>query len=219
MIRQKGDSLATKNLVPGQQVYDEKLITVDDPAGSIEYREWNPFRSKIGSMLLENPKLFGIEPGSSVLYLGAASGTTISHVSDIIGPTGKVYGVEFSARVGREFVNLAKSRSNIIPIIEDARYPQKYRMQVPMVDVMFADIAQKDQARIFVLNGEFFLKNNGRFIFCIKASCVDSTIPPSQVFRQQQEEINESQFQTEENIDINKYHSGHAILVGTYRPT
>ena len=33
---------------------------------------------------------------------------------------------------------MAKKRPNIIPIIEDARHPQKYRMLVPMVDVIFA---------------------------------------------------------------------------------
>ena len=90
----------------------------------------------------------GIGPGSKVLYLGAASGTTVSHVSDIIGPTGVVYGVEFSHRVGRDLVNMAKKRTNIIPIIHDARKPQDYRFLVGMVDVVFADVAQPDQARI-----------------------------------------------------------------------
>lgn len=53
------------------------------------------------------------------MYLGGASGTTVSHVSDIVGPTGVVYAVEFSHRPGRELINMAKSRPNIIPIIED----------------------------------------------------------------------------------------------------
>lgn len=80
-------------------------------------------------------------PGSKVLYLGAASGTTVSHVSDIVGPTGHVYAVEFSKRCGRDLVNLAKKRTNIHPIIEDARKPTRYRMLVDMVDCVFADVA------------------------------------------------------------------------------
>lgn len=83
-----------------------------------------------------------------MLYLGAASGTTVSHVSDIVGPEGLVYAVEFSHRVGRDLVNMAKKRTNIIPIIHDARKPNDYRFLVGMVDVVFADVAQPDQARI-----------------------------------------------------------------------
>lgn len=219
IAHQKGDIIVTRNLVPKQSVYGEKLITVDSEEGPVEYREWNPFRSKIGSCLLIGPETFGIVPGSTVLYLGAASGTTVSHVSDLVGSSGAVYAVEFSHRVGRELVNLAKTRPNIIPIIDDARHPQKYRMLVPAVDVMFADVAQPDQARIFVLNGEYFLKNNGKFLFCIKASCVDSTVPPEHVFAQQKEELTRSQFRVEEAIDLEQHHRGHAMLIGTYRPT
>jgi fibrillarin-like rRNA methylase len=81
-------------------------------------------------------------PGSKLLYLGGASGTSVSHCSDLVGPEGAVYAVEFSHRSGRDLVNMAKQRPNVIPIIEDARHPQKYRMLVPMVDVIFADVAQ-----------------------------------------------------------------------------
>lgn len=83
-----------------------------------------------------------------VLYLGAAAGTTVSHVSDIVGPSGCVYAVEFAHRPGRDLINMAKSRTNVIPIIEDARHPLKYRMLVGMVDAVFADVAQPDQVRL-----------------------------------------------------------------------
>lgn len=66
----------------------------------------------------------------------------------IIYQTGVVYAVEFSHRTGRDLINVAKKRTNIIPIIEDARHPHKYRMLAGMVDVMFTDVAQPDQARI-----------------------------------------------------------------------
>lgn len=109
-----------------------------------------------------------IAPGKKVLYLGAASGTTVSHVADIVGPEGLVYAVEFSHRSGRDLINMAKKRTNVIPIIEDARHPQKYRMLVGMVDVVFADVAQPDQARIITLNSHMFLKQGGHVVISIK---------------------------------------------------
>ncbi len=89
----------------------------------VEYRAWNPFRSKLAAGICGGCDNIYIKPGSKVLYIGAASGTTVSHVSDIVGPEGAVYAVEFSKRVGRDLVNMAKKRTNVIPIIEDARHP------------------------------------------------------------------------------------------------
>lgn len=103
-----------------------------------------------------------------VLYLGAASGTTVSHVSDIVGPEGRVYAVEFSHRSGRDLLGVAQKRANIVPIIEDARHPHKYRMLVSMVDTIFADVAQPDQARIVLLNAQYFLKIGGHVVISIK---------------------------------------------------
>ena len=111
----------------------------------LEYRVWNPFRSKLAAAILGGIDGIHMKPGSKVLYLGAAAGTTVSHVSDIVGPTGCVYAVEFAHRPGRDLINMAKSRTNVIPIIEDARHPLKYRMLMGMVDVIFADVAQPDQ--------------------------------------------------------------------------
>ncbi|CAL5407849.1 unnamed protein product [Camellia sinensis] len=145
----KEDALCTKNMVPGEAVYNEKRISVQNEDGTkVEYRVWNPFRSKLAAAILGGVDNIWIKPGARVLYLGAASGTTVSHVSDIVGPNGVVYAVEFSHRSGRDLVNMAKKRTNVIPIIEDARHPAKYRMLVGMVDVIFSDVAQPDQ--IFV---------------------------------------------------------------------
>ena len=142
--------------LPGDAVYGEKRITVEEGADEtktkVEYRVWNPFRSKIAAAILGGVDNIWMAPGSRVLYLGAASGTSVSHVSDLVGETGVVYAVEFSHRSGRDLINVAKKRTNIIPIIEDARHPSKYRMLVGMVDTIFADVAQPDQARIVALN-------------------------------------------------------------------
>ncbi len=148
----KEDALCTLNLTPGEAVYGEKRVSVEGEGGTkTEYRVWNPFRSKIAAAILGGVDNIWIKPGSKVLYLGAASGTTVSHVADLVGPSGSVYAVEFSHRSGRDLINMAKKRTNVIPIVEDARHPLKYRMLVPMVDTVFADVAQPDQARIVAL--------------------------------------------------------------------
>lgn len=191
--RGKDDALVTKNLVPGESVYNEKRVSVEDKSlgegQKIEYRVWNPFRSKLAASIVGGVEDIYMKPGSKVLYIGAASGTTVSHVADLVGPEGSVYAVEFSKRVGRDLVNMAKKRTNVIPIIEDARHPQKYRMLVPMVDVIFADVAQPDQARILGHNAGMFVKNRGHFVISIKASCIDSTKEPEIVYQSEIEKL------------------------------
>merc|ERR1712086_305343 len=207
----------------GVAVYGEKRISVESPPGpdgnvvKVEYRVWNPFRSKIAAAILGGVDNIWIKPGSKVLYLGAAAGTSCSHVSDIVGPKGNVYAVEFSHRPGRDLLNVAKSRTNIIPIIEDARHPLKYRMLVGMVDTIFADVAQPDQARIVALNAHYFLKNQGHFIVSIKASCVDSTATPEAVFAKEVKALQAEQFKPEEQLTLEPYERDHAVVVGMYR--
>jgi len=214
----KEDALVTKNMVPGESVYGEKRIAVENAEGKVEYRVWNPFRSKIAAAVLGGVENIYIGPGSKVLYLGAASGTTVSHVSDVVGPTGVVYAVEFSHRSGRDLINVAKKRTNVIPIIEDARHPQKYRMLVGMVDTLFADVAQPDQARIVALNAQYFLRNGGHFVMSIKANCIDSTAPAEVVFAREVKKLQEEQFKPSEQLTLEPYERDHAVVVGTYRP-
>jgi len=218
----KEDMLVTVNLTPGESVYGEKRIEIEEGEGENmkkkEYRQWNPFRSKLAASVLGGVKNIYMQPGSKVLYLGAASGTTVSHVADLVGPEGAVYAVEFSHRTGRELLEMAKKRTNVIPIIEDARKPQKYRMLVPMVDVIFEDVAQPDQARILAVNAHFFLKNGGGFVLSIKANCVDSTVPAEHVFASQVTELRKHQFKPREQITLEPYERDHAVVTGLYRP-
>ncbi|KAL6320766.1 hypothetical protein AAG906_008766 [Vitis piasezkii] len=214
----KEDALVTKNMVPGEAVYNEKRISVQNEDGSkIEYRVWNPFRSKLAAAILGGVDEIWIKPGARVLYLGAASGTTVSHVSDVVGPTGVVYAVEFSHRSGRDLVNMAKKRTNVIPIIEDARHPAKYRMLVGMVDVIFSDVAQPDQARILALNASYFLKAGGHFVISIKANCIDSTVPAEAVFAQEVKKLQADMFKPSEQVTLEPFERDHACVVGGYR--
>ncbi|KXJ82253.1 hypothetical protein RP20_CCG014824 [Aedes albopictus] len=217
IARGKEDALVTLNLVPGSEVYGEKRISVETNGEKNEYRVWNPFRSKLAAAVLGGVDKIHMPPGSKVLYLGAASGTTVSHVSDVVGPEGLVYAVEFSHRSGRDLINVAKKRTNIIPIIEDARHPHKYRMLVGLVDTIFADVAQPDQARIVALNAHQFLKNGGHFVISIKASCIDSTAVPEAVFAAEVKKLQSEKLKPQEQITLEPYERDHAVVVGVYR--
>lgn len=204
----------TKNLCPGESVYGEKRISVESatteknadgtlaPATKTEYRVWNPFRSKLAAGVLGGLDEIFIAPGKKVLYLGSASGTSVSHVADIVGPTGTVFAVEFSHRSGRDLINMATHRTNVIPIIEDARHPLRYRMLVSMVDVIFADVAQPDQARIVGLNAHLFLKVGGGVVVSIKANCIDSTAAPEAVFTREVQKMRDERIKPLEQLTL-----------------
>lgn len=217
IARGKEDVLCTRNLVPGEAVYGEKLIVVTTADGKVEYRPWSPFRSKLAASILGGIENIHIAPGSKVLYLGAASGTTVSHVSDVVGPTGTVYAVEFSHRSGRDLLGVAQKRPNIVPIIEDARHPTKYRMLVSMVDTIFADVAQPDQARIVAINAGLFLKTGGHVVISIKANCIDSTAPAEAVFASEVNQLKQDKIKPLEQTTLEPYERDHACVVGVYR--
>ncbi|VEV57058.1 rRNA 2'-O-methyltransferase fibrillarin, putative [Plasmodium vinckei vinckei] len=217
LLKGKSDILVTRNLVPGESVYGEKRYEVMTDDEKIEYRVWNPFRSKLGACLMGGVGNMPIKPGSKVLYLGAANGTSVSHVSDMVGDEGIVYAVEFSHRSGRDLTNMAKKRLNVVPIVEDARQPIKYRMLVDMVDVVFADVAQPDQARIVAMNAHMFLKTGGWFVISIKANCVDSTAKPEVVFASEMEKLKKESCKPKEKLTLEPYHRNHAIVLGMYR--
>ncbi|MCZ6584153.1 MAG: fibrillarin-like rRNA/tRNA 2'-O-methyltransferase, partial [Thaumarchaeota archaeon] len=141
------EKLATENLVAGNQVYKEKLVNKK----GIEYRVWDPFRSKLAAVIMNGLEIFPFKEKSKVLYLGVSTGTTISHISDIVGPGGIIFGIEHSSRVARDFLDrVASYRKNIIPIMQDARQPQQYFSVFGKVDVVYVDIAQPDQTEIAI---------------------------------------------------------------------
>jgi fibrillarin-like pre-rRNA processing protein len=170
--------LCTKNLTPGKKVYGEDTFK----EGKDEYREWEPRRSKLGAALAKGISQIGIYPGSKVLYLGASTGTTSSHVSDIVGEDGFVFALDFAPRTTRELVYLCEVRKNMAPILADARNPSSFAHYVTQVDAIFQDIAQRDQAEIFIKNCNAFLKPGGFGILAVKARSIDVAKKPKQVF-------------------------------------
>ncbi|KAI0124370.1 rRNA 2'-O-methyltransferase fibrillarin [Xylariales sp. AK1849] len=224
--RGKEDHLLTRSIAPGIEVYGEKRISVEnnskDEDGAptstkVEYRVWNPFRSKLAAGLIGGIDNIYMKPGSKVLYLGAASGTSVSHVADLVGPEGNVYAVEFSHRSGRDLVNMAQNRTNVVPIVSDARHPLRYRMLVPMVDCIFADVAQPDQARIVALNAHMFLKIGGGVVISIKANCIDSTAPAEQIFAQEVQKLRAERIKPQEQLTLEPYERDHCIVIGQYQ--
>lgn len=171
--------LATKALV-AESVYGESLVR----EGKDVYRLWEPKKSKLGAAIAKGVSQIGIKPGSKVLYLGCSTGTTSSHVSDIVGTEGFVYALDFAPRVLRDFMFVAEKRKNMLPILGDAKKPDTYQQYVGEVDVVFQDIAQKDQVGIFLRNCDVFLKQNGFGILTIKARSMDVSKRPELVFKE-----------------------------------
>ena len=202
------ERIATKNLVPGQKVYGERIVKWKDE----EYRIWNPNRSKLAAAILNDLKNFPIKPGTTVLYLGIASGTTASHVSDILGWEGIIFGIEFSPRVLRELVPLVEERRNIVPILGDATKPEEYRALVTKVDVIFEDVAQPTQAKILIDNAKAYLKSGGYGMISIKSRSIDVTKEPEEVFREVEKELSEY-FEVVERISLEPYEKDHALIV------
>jgi len=214
--RGKSDTLLTLNAVPGASVYGEKRVVVPLQGKKIEYRSWNCYRSKLAASIACGLKDLSIRPGSVVLYLGAANGTTVSHVAEIVGEESLVYAVEFSQRSGRDLLSLSTKRANIVPIIADARAPSAYRMLVPMADVIFSDVSQSDQSRIVMENAKYFLKNEGSIMISVKASSVDSSLPAETVYANELNWLKRNGFVFREKVLLEPYEKNHAMLVGKF---
>ena len=205
------ERLATKNLTPGRNVYGEKLVRYE----GVEYRLWDPFRSKLAAAVLKNLKTVPIKPGHKVLYLGAASGTTASHVSDIVGESGHVYCVEFAPRAIRELVdNVCAFRLNMSAILADARIPEKYAIFVNgKVDDIYCDIAQPEQAKVLADNADLFLKTDGWVMLAVKAQSIDVTKEPSEIFKREVKVLENRGFQIEDVINLEPYDKAHVMVV------
>ena len=203
--------LATQNLVPGNQVYNEMLVQSKE----IEYRIWNPFRSKLAAAIMNGLDDFPFTQKSDVLYLGVSTGTTISHISDIVGQDGTIFGIEHASRVARDFLDrVASHRKNIVPIIHDARKPEEFFSVYKKVDVVYVDIAQPDQTEIAIENCRLYLKSGGYIFLVIKTRSIDVVKDPRSVIKEEIKKL-ETLFQIKQTIDLHTYDKDHAIVIAT----
>ncbi len=204
--------LATKNLVPGHRVYGERLFKY----GDVEYREWNAYRSKLAGALMNGLAEQPISEGDRILYLGVASGTTASHVSDIVGPKGRIYGLDVAPRVMREFIMVAEVRKNLYPILADARKPREYRHIVELVDGIYADVAQPEQASIVADNADVFLRDGGYLLLAIKARSIDVTKEPSEIYKREINTLKERGFEIIDVVHLEPYDKDHAMILARF---
>jgi len=202
--------LATKNSDIGNKVYTERLVNQDGE----EYRTFDPYKSKLGAAIFNKMQNFPFEENVKILYLGAASGTTVSHVSDIIGEQGSIYSVEFSARSLRDLVTVAERRKNILPIHADARFPEQYSMIVPQVDIVYEDVAQPTQAEILETNVKTYLKDGGYFFLAVKSRSIDVTKDPQVIFKEVVTKLESGGLTVLETVDLEPYEKDHIMIVG-----
>jgi fibrillarin-like pre-rRNA processing protein len=205
--------LATQNLDTGKSVYGEKIIKIDD----LEYRIWEPYISKLAGAIFKNLKEHPIKESSSVLYLGASTGTTVSHVSDIVGNKGIVFAVEPSVRVAREFLeNVASRRKNVIPILMDARRFLHYYSYYGAVNVVYSDIAQPDQTDIAINNCKCYLKLGGDLLIVIKTRSIDVLTDPKLVTQNEAKKLENNQFQILQIINLEPFDKDHSLIHAKY---
>ncbi len=198
--------IATKNIAPGTKVYGETIVK----SGKDEYRLWDPKRSKLAAAIIKGLKTLAIKPGGVVLYLGAANGTTASHVSDIVGEKGRVYCVEFSPQSMRDLLLLCEHRGNLYPLLADARLPEGYS-EVGNVDVVYEDVADREQTDILLRNVKAFKAKD--FMIAIKARCIDSSANPRKVYNEEKSKIGKT-CKVDEMIILDPFETDHCMITG-----
>ena len=208
------EHIATINLLKGVTLYGEKLIS----RNGNEYRTWDPFRSKLAAAYIKGLH-FEFSNVGNVLYLGASTGTTVSHLSDIVGQSGKIFAVESSTRVARELIsNVSSKRTNVIPIIEDARKPRSYFSIYDKMDLVYCDIAQPDQTTIAIDNCKIYLKEKRPILLVIKTRSIDVTMSPKNVISQEIKKLESNSFEIKQKIDLEPFDKDHAMINAVFYP-
>jgi fibrillarin-like pre-rRNA processing protein len=205
--RGRHTKLFTKNLVPGKKVYGEKLFKTE----GTEYREWDPSRSKLSAGILKNIPQLSLGSGDAVLYLGASSGTTVSHISDIVGRSGIVFAIDFAPRVVRDLVFVAETRKNIAPILGDCFHPDTYEDRICHCDFLFQDIAQKNQVGIFLKNMKF-IGQGCQAVLSLKSRSIDVTRKPKGIYNEVLQAL-EKEVEVVDWKTLDPYEEDHALFL------
>ncbi len=199
------DKLFTENTMPEEKVYGEALIKEDET----EYRRWVENRSKVGAAVKKGMDI-ELKRDYDVLYLGAASGTTVSHFSDIL-TEGIIVGVEYSDSVIRGLVELAEQRNNIAPVLGNARNPEEYEDYLDKYDYLFQDISQRDQPEIFLKNVRKYLKDDGVGLLAVKARSISDSRPAEEIFEEVREKISD-ELSIVDEVDLSPFEKDHIVM-------
>jgi fibrillarin-like pre-rRNA processing protein len=191
------------------KVYNERIIKLKNE----EYRSWNPYRSKLAAAIL-NKLEFKIQSDMNILYLGAATGTTVSHISDIISD-GLIYAIENSPVAMKKLLDVCEKRKNILPILENANHPERYTYLISQIDFIYQDISQRNQAEIFITNTERYLKKGYYSILMVKARSIDVSLKPKEAYGKVQRTLKENGLKIVKIIDLSPYEKDHAAFLIT----
>ena len=205
---ERGRSIFTKSILPGKTFFEERTIK---EAGT-EFREFDPRRSKLAAMIMKGCTNMGIRKGDVVLYLGISHGYTSSFVSDIIGPEGLIFGIDPAPRVIRDAVFLAEHRLNIIPLLADANHPETYADKISAADVVYQDIAQRNQSDIFIRNCQLYLKPGGYGLLAVKARSINIKKKSKQIFEEIRKEL-ENIFIVIDYKILEPYEMDHCMII------
>lgn len=178
-----------------------------------DYRSFPPGGTKLAALVKRGVTNWPFRHDSRVLYLGAGAGTTVSYVSEVC-PRGQVFAVEFAPEPFRSLVEVARGRSNVLPILADARTPEAYTTQVGgPVDIVYQDVAQRDQWDIAHRNAQVFLERGGWLVLVVKASSVDVSVPASSVYGDVRTAMGGSGYALEEWLELEPFDREHAAFI------
>ncbi len=206
-VFRQGAELFTRNLQPGERVYGEALVAED----GVEYRAWDPWRSKLAAYLLRGAPRLPFDQPRALLYLGAAHGTTASHLSDLL-PDARLFAVEKSAETFAAFLALARRRPNLLPILADAQLPERYAADVGLVDFLYQDVAQRNQVELFAENAAACLAPRGRGFLVLKVRSVTQRQPSAAVVAEARSALAAHRFRVADERSLAPYSRDHVAL-------
>ena len=211
-VYKEKNRIYTENLpcCKGSTVYNERIVYYRDR----EFRSWNPYRSKLAAAISNGLKI-SFKTDSKILYLGAATGTTVSHVSDIV-RDGWVYAVENSPVAMKKLLYTCGKRHNVIPVLADANHPERYGSIVSGVDFVYQDVSQRNQAEIFKTNVFRYLKKNGEGVLMVKARSIDVSLKPKKAYELVCLELEDAGLKIERRIDLHPYDKDHMVILVSY---
>ncbi|MBU0470430.1 MAG: fibrillarin-like rRNA/tRNA 2'-O-methyltransferase [Nanoarchaeota archaeon] len=207
-IYHDGKRIYTKSILPGKKHFEERTVKDNNQ----EYREFDPRRSKLAATIIKGCTNAGIRKGDVVLYLGISHGYTSSFISDMVGKEGLIFGVDPAPRVVRDLTFISKLRNNIIPILADANHPEQYLHRVSQADIVYQDIAQRNQAEIFIKNCNLFLKPGGYGLLAVKARSIDVKRKPKQIFEEIRK-ILEKEFTVIDYRILEPFEKDHCMII------
>jgi fibrillarin-like pre-rRNA processing protein len=209
-----GRDLFTKSLLGTEMANASRLVEGED--GAI-YRPFPPATTKMAAMVKHDIAQWPFGTDSRVLYLGAGAGTTVSFMSDVC-PEGQIFAVEFAPEPFRSLVGISRLRTNVVPIMADARRPSEYIHQVgPPVDVIYQDVAQRDQWEIAQRNARELLSPGGSIVLVVKAMSIDVSRRAHEVFGQVRSGIIKAGYTITAFVELDPYHRDHGVFVASRR--